>query len=117
MGRNIIDRFYQPFIGLAESAVTSTIIDTRLAFDVTVSFNTTSGTTSAHTYQISNDAAGVPASGTPAEASWSHWTVFGDVTWASGSTTFDPPLGYAWARVLRDVSNGSFDIDIHVLYR
>jgi len=116
------DRFYRPFTGQVESDSTSSVIDTRYAFDVTVSWRTTSGTTSIFTYQISNDFDGVAASANPADASWSDWTAFGDSSLFgvnSLTSTFDPPLGYAWARLLREnrASSSSMDIDIHVLYR
>lgn len=104
-----------PFVGLAESIVTSATIDTRYAFDVTVSWRTTSGTTSINTYQLSNDPARNFESIT--EATWSHWTTYGTIGGFSGSTTFDPPLGFRWARILRENSGATFDVDINVLFR
>ncbi len=111
--------FQNPFRGLAESAVTSNIVDTRLAFDVTLSYRTTSGVTSVHTYQISNGD-GLRNTQAIPETSWSDWTNFGTTVITnqpSFVTTFDPPLGYRWARVLRDLSLGSIEIFMNLQYR
>lgn len=109
------DQFQNPYQGLAESAVTSNIVDTRYVFDLTLSIISTSGGTSTHTWQLSNDRSGLTSAGI-GEAGWSHWTVFGE-TDASEVSTLDPPLGYAWARVLRETSGGSYELQVHKLYR
>jgi hypothetical protein len=112
--------FVNPFQGLAESITTSNVVDTRFAFDITLSWRTTSGVTSVLTYQTSNDNTNLH--GTITEATWSDWTVIGTTGGFSGSSTLDPPLGYGWARILREVppasaSSASFAIDMNVLYR
>ncbi len=107
-----------PFRGLAVSALTSNVMDTRGAFDITLSWRTTSGNTSINTYQISN-ASGfnmlIP------ETTWSDWTNFGDqvipATQPSGVTTFEPPLGYRFARIQAEQSGASFEINVNILYR
>jgi hypothetical protein len=119
-----------PFNGLDESVLTSNVVSTRFAFDLTVSHYTTSGTTSWMTWEISN-ASGIPhhstsASGvTPAtlgvpEDAWSQWTSFGSYALphaTSKATTFDPPLGYRWARVQRSNSGASHQIWVNRLER
>ena len=110
--------YLDPFRGKDVSAVTSAIIDTRAAFDLTLSWRTTSGVSSVNTYQISN-ASGfnmlIP------ETTWSDWTVFGDgvipANQPSGVSTFEPPLGYRFARVLKELSGASFEINVNILYR
>ena len=111
--------FQNPFRGLAESATTSNVIDTRLTFDVTLSWRTTSGTTSTTTYQLSNGD-GLRNTQAIPETSWSDWTVFGN-TGVSGQpslvTTLDPPLGYRWARILRENSGASFEVFMNLQFR
>ncbi len=119
MSRGPYHASYQdPFRGLAVSAVTSNLIDTRAAFDVSLSWRTTSGSSSVNTYQISN-ASGFNMS--IPETTWSDWTVFGDgsipATQPSGVSTFEPPLGYRFARILKELSGASFEINVNILYR
>ncbi len=111
--------FQNPFLRLAESAVTSNLVDTRYAFDVTLSWRTTSGTTSITTYQISNGDGLKNTSSIP-ETSWSDWTVLGTIGITgqpSLVTTLDPPLGYRWARILRENSGASLEIFMNLQYR
>ena len=115
MGR-VHDEFQDPFAGVAVSVTTSNIIDTRYVFDLTLSIISTSGGTSTHTWQLSNDGSNLRGTAVPPEASWSHWTILGE-TDASEVSTLDPPLGYAWARVIREASGGSYDLQVHKLYR
>lgn len=110
-------RFRNPYNGLAESVATSLVVDTRDCFDLTVSWRTISGATSRVTYQISNDHGFDSAL---SEHMWSNWTVFGTIGVGSGATTFDPPLGYRWARTIRQInptSQTSLEIQIAKQYR
>lgn len=102
-----------PFDGVAESAITSELIDLRDAFDWSFSYYTTSGTVSAHTLQLSN-AVGPESI---AEASWSNWTQFGKTGLGSVATTKFPPLGVRYARILRAASGASITININKLVR
>jgi hypothetical protein len=90
-----------PYKGLAESVVTSGVIDLRDAFDYTLSYRTTAGSTSTFTFQVSNwsEASSIP------ETAWSNWTV--DVV--SSTTYLQPPMGFAYARLLRTVSGASLE--------
>lgn len=94
-----------PYAGLAASVVTSHVLDFRDAFDASLSWYTTSGTSSVFTYQASNSSAGIES--IPA-ASWSDWTF---VVPTSGASVKELPLGYRWGRVLRTVSGASFQYD------
>ena len=106
-----------PYKDLAESIVTSTVIDVSDAFDVSVSWFTTSGATSLVTYQISNS--GAADSADIAAGSWSRWTRFGNIVPAdpSEASIFFPPLGARYVRMLRKVSNASITIDFNKLVR
>jgi hypothetical protein len=112
--------FIDPFSGVPESVVTSNVISTRFAFDLTVSHYTTSGVTSTMTYETSNASANPFTGGTINEAAWSQWTSFGSYAMphpTSKATTFDPPLGYRWARIVRENSGASHQINVHRLER
>ena len=102
-----------PFKGIAESALTSGVIDLRDAFDWSFSYYTTSGTVSQHTLQLSNadDVENIP------EASWSNWTKFGTTALLSVATIKFPPLGVRFARILRKGSTASLVININKLVR
>ncbi len=105
-----------PFNGVAVSAVTSDVIDVRDAFDIMISWRTTSGATSRCTLQMYVADAGTPAAFT--EGRWSNWTKFGETTStpASLSSLIIPPLGIGHIRFLRQVagapSQTSFDIHV-----
>ena len=107
-----------PYKDLEESIVTSNVFDVSDAFDISVSWFTTSGATSLVTYQISNS--GQRDSGDIPEASWSRWTRFGDVVAAGGgseASIFFPPLGARHVRMIRKVSNASITIDVNKMVR
>jgi hypothetical protein len=114
--------YIDPFSGLNASVLTSNIVSTRYAFDMTLSVYTTAGSSSTYTYQVSNASGnphdGVLSSGnTPStlgipEASWSNWTDL-LTNLVSGATTWDPPLGYRWARIMRTGSDASVTVDIN----
>ena len=105
-----------PFANIAVSVVTSDVIDVRDAFDVMISWRTTSGLTSRCTLQMYVAEAGVPA--VFVEGRWSNWTKFGETTStpASLSSLIIPPLGIGHIRILRQVagapSQTSFDIHV-----
>ena len=120
--------YIDPFSGLDESVITSNVVSTRFAMDVTASFYTTSGKTDELKWWVSNASGnmhtGVQSSGfTPSisgipEASWSHWTSFGHIAAAvSGASFIDPPLGFRFARITRTPSGGSFVVQINRLER
>ena len=92
----------EPYDGLAESAVTSNVIDLRDAFDFNISTWTSAGTASAITLQVS-DWTGDGRLGAVPEASWSNYTSFTP----SGATAHPHLLGPAYARVLRTPSLAS----------
>jgi hypothetical protein len=61
-----------------------------------------------------------PATNGIPEVAWSQWTSFGSYAMphaTSIATTFDPPLGYRWARVMRENSGASHQIWINRLER
>ena len=95
-----------PYAGLAESIVTSNVLDARDAFDIGFSWYTTSGTSSVFTYQVSNTS--VEGVGSIPAASWSNWTF---VVPTSGASVMEPPLSYGYARLLRTTSGASFQFD------
>lgn len=108
-------RVQDPFAGLASTATRSNIVDSRSAFDLSLSFRTTSGTTSYWTYQISNDTARADRS--IAENSWSDWTAIGDITRpSSGVSLLSPPLGFRYHRIIRS-SGASWQFYINVQER
>lgn len=88
-----------PYRGLAVSVVTSNPMHTRDAFDLSVSWHTTAGSSSTFTYQVSN-ATSIEAI---AEKEWSNVTSF----FPSVGSYFQPPLGFRYARILRSVSGSS----------
>lgn len=94
-----------PYDGVAESGVTSNVLDTRDAFDFTVSTYTSAGTASLLTYQVSNWTGdiGNPRDASIPEASWSNWTTFTP----SAATVLAPVLGAGYARILRTPSLAS----------
>lgn len=101
-------RIYEnPYSGLDESAITSNVLDFRDAFDGSLSWYTTSGTSSVFTLQVSGDQG--PAASV-VEASWSDWTV---VPLASGASAMEPPLSYPWARIVRTCSGASMHFDFN----
>lgn len=100
-----------PYQGLAASVVTSNVLDTKDAFDVSATCYIASGTSSLWTYQVSNASVENPAD-TIAEAAWSNWTLY---VAPSGNSSFascvELPISYRYARFLRTVSGASFVID------
>jgi len=120
--------YIDPFSALDVSVLTSNIVSTRFAWDVTASFYTTSGTTNEHKWWVSN-ASGNPhhsvhgsgmtpsTNGIP-EASWSNWTSFCHIDAAvSGASFIDPPLGFRWARITRQASGASVVVAVNRLER
>jgi hypothetical protein len=101
----MFDVHENPFRGLAESVLTSNPLDCRDAFDISLSFQTTSGTSSVFTYMVSNYS-GVPDN-IPA-TSWSHWTL---VIPPSGVSVMEPPLSYRYAAIKRPASGASWQFD------
>ncbi len=105
-----------PFAGVTVSGVTSGVIDVRDAFDIMISWRTTSGATSRCTLQMYVADAGVPAAFV--EGRWSNWTQFGEnaPNPPSVSSLVIPPLGIGHLRFLRQVagapSQTSFDIHV-----
>lgn len=95
-----------PFAGLAESVLTSNVLDCRDAFDISLSFNTTSGTSSVFTYLVSNSSVDNPAS--VPQTSFSHWTL---VIPPSGVSVLEPPLSFRWAAIKRPASGASWQFD------
>jgi hypothetical protein len=107
--------YIDPFSGVAVSTTTSNVISTRYAYDLTVSYFTTSGVTSTLTWEISNSSMNPFIGETIPEGSWSQWTSFGSYAVphaTSKATTFDPPLGYRWARIVREASGATFAITV-----
>jgi hypothetical protein len=95
-----------PFAGVAESALTSNVLDCRDAFDISMSFNTTSGTSSVLTYYVSNSSVEKP--GDVPQTSFSAWTT---IVPPSTVSVFEPPLSFRWAVVKRPASGCSWQID------
>lgn len=116
-----------PFSQLDESAITSNIVSTRFAFDLTLSRWTYSGTTSHLTYWVSNASGNVhhsvhgsgvtPSTMAIPEQAWSEWTGFAYADASSIASTLDPPLGYRWARITRQGSGASYNIEMNRLER
>lgn len=109
MGRPI-NVVIDPFDGVSESGVTSNVIDVRDAFDHTISWRTTSGTTSINTIQISVNTFRSFNQASIPEGSWSNWSTFGD---SQLSQTINPPLGETHVRILRENSGASFEVRSH----
>jgi hypothetical protein len=97
-----------PFAGHAESDITSDTLDLRAAAAWSLSWYTTSGTTSAHTLQISNWAG--RREGSSVQTGWVSYATFG----AGTPGLISPPAGVRYARVLRSASSASVQIDIAV---
>lgn len=97
--------YADPYTGLAESVITSNIVDLRDAFDLSVSWFTTDGTVSVVTLQISND----DRIESIAEASWSNFTRFAQTAPLppSQASTLFPALGVRYLRFLRKVSSAA----------
>lgn len=95
-----------PFAGLAESVLTSNVLDCRDAFDISMSFNTTSGTSSVLTYLVSNSSVESPA--LVPQTSFSQWTL---IVPPSGVSVLEPPLSFRYAAVKRPASGASWQID------
>lgn len=95
-----------PFSELAESVLTSNTLDCRDAFDISMSFLTTSGTSSVLTYLVSNSSVERPE--LVPQTSFSHWTL---IVPPSGVSVMEPPLSYRWAAVKRPASGASWQID------
>lgn len=101
--------YTDPFGGMAASVVTSHILDCRDAFDISLSWYTTSGTSSMFTYQVSGSSLELGSDGSSiAAGSWSNWTF---VLLPSGASVMEPPLGVPYARILRTVSGASIQMD------
>ena len=90
---------FNPFAGVAESVTSSNVIDLRDAFDFSVSWYTTSGTTTDIDWQVSNYSMkdSIP------EAAWSTWTSLV----VSEASFLQPPLGVAFGRLVRTASGAS----------
>lgn len=101
--------YQDPFEGVAESGITSNVIDLRDVHDWTLSWYTTSGATSSHTIQLSNASNTGLDSGDIPEAAWSNWTEYAG-SWLSRTIT--PPLGVRWGRILREASGASVQNDV-----
>jgi len=101
----MFDVHINPFRGLAESVITSNPLDCRDAFDISLSFQTTSGTSSVFTYLVSNHS-GHPD--TIPQTSWSHWTL---VIPPSGVSVLEPPLSFRYAAIMRPASGASWQFD------
>ena len=102
-----------PYKGLAESIITSKVLDMSDAFDWSYSWRTTSGVTSAVTMDISN----AKSRDSIQEKQWSRWTAFGHTAppTPSGSSTEFPPLGVRFVRFRRQISAASIAIDVNKL--
>lgn len=95
-----------PFRGLAESVLTSNTLDCRDAFDISLSFQTTSGTSSVFTLLVSNSSVENPA--LVPQTSYSHWTL---VVPPSTVSVLEPPLSYRWMAIKRPASGASWQFD------
>lgn len=100
--------FYDPYSGLAESAVTSNVVDLRDAFDARLSVRTISGTVAGITLQVSNHTGGLHGSEV-AEESWSNFTSISP----SAATIVALPLGVRWFRSLRTASGASLALELN----
>ena len=107
MAGHVFRGWINPFAGVVSAGTTSVVVDLRDAIAWSYSYYTISGTTSAHTIQLSNSSVNVPSS-VPA-ASFVDYGTFG--TGTKGAIVFGEP-GVRYARFLRDASNGSFVIDL-----
>lgn len=103
---------FDPYDGVAESGITSNVIDLRDAKRYTLSVRTTSGVTaSAVTFQVSNATGDLTQTGNITESAWS--TNFSESP--GGTDLFDDlPTGVRWGRVLRDLdSSASFEFRLN----
>ena len=89
---------------VAFSGLTSVVIDTRDAFDISYSIYTSAGTSTGFNYQVSNWTGRIGLHGNPPEASWSIWTSFTP----SLATDVHPVLGPRYARWFKDGATGTF---------
>ena len=89
---------------LVFSGLTSPVIDTRDAFDISYSIYTSAGTSTGFNYQVSNWTGRIGIHGDPPEASWSIWTSFTP----SLATDIHPVLGPRYARFVKDGATGTF---------
>lgn len=112
----LFSQYINPFEGVGESALTSNVFDVRDAFDLTLSWRTTSGTASVHSYQVSNVASQASAQSATWEAHWSTVTAFGSAG-GSTTTTYEPPLGHRFARIIRPASGASLVIEVNKMVR
>lgn len=101
----LVKTHINPFEGLAESVVTSNSFDLRAAVAWTLSWYTTTGTTSAHTLQISNYSGEHVSS---VSTGYINYTTFGTGTPA----VVEPPPAVRYGRVLRSASGASVVVDI-----
>ena len=104
--------YIDPYKGLADSVVTSNVINLTDAFDWSYSWRTTSGATSRVTVEISN----AKSTDSIQEKQWSRWTVFGATAppTPSGSSTEFPPLGVRFVRFRRWASATTAKVKIDV---
>ena len=85
------------------SGLTSRVVDTRDAFDISYSLYTSAGTSTGFNYQVSNWT-GRLGEGNPPEITWSTWTTFTP----SVATDFHPVMGPKYARWFKDGATGTF---------
>ena len=104
--------YTDPYTGVAASVITSNVVDLRDAFDLSVSWFTTSGATSTITLQISN----ADLIESIAEASWSNFTRFGQNAPlpSSQASTIFPALGVRYLRFLRRSGSTPADVQINL---
>lgn len=104
--------YRDPFDRLAASVVTSNVLDTRDAYDVSATCYIASGTSSLWTYQVSNNSNTLSTLSSIPEAAWSNWTVY---VAPSGNSSFasclELPISYRFARIIRTVSGASMVIE------
>lgn len=81
----------------ASSGFTSSIIDTRDAFDISLSFNTSAGTSNNMSIQVSNWTGSTTLHGTPPEQQWSTFTTF----LPSAATDVHPVIGARYMRIVK----------------
>lgn len=108
MAGHVQDVWYDPYGGIAVSAVTSQTVDLRDAIAWTMSWTTTAGTTSAHTLQVSNSSVNASLTSVP-NASFVNYVTFG--TGTPAVIVGDP--GVRYARFLRVASGASVVIDLN----
>ncbi len=89
---------------LSFSGLTSVVVDTRDAFDVSYSIYTSAGTSTGLNYQVSNWTGRLLIDGDPPDTTWSTWTSFTP----SASTSIHPVLGMKYGRWFKDGATGTF---------